>query len=416
MEIKNKFIYYMLCIYTLVIPLLPDGIKVNAIPKLHKVLPLGDIMLGILIIVFLLYFLKNRQYFKKCLFDFTHDYMGASLILLTLVMFISISYSSYKMTALGESARFLSFVLLYFIVKYNTGRDEIKGITNIYFLTYFIINVYGIFQKITGFGLLTGYAMPGSNVLRINATFDNPNTFASFLIIGIFPVLMMIIKNKNIFIKFFFFMLLAMGLCNISFTGSRNAFLALGIGLVILAIFYNWRFLIVLLGAGGLGFIIPQIRMRLLAIGDKSLDEGRIKIWETALKMIHNHPILGVGNGNFIKLYDSYVAKYKYLAYLNYSNYPTHNSFLKVEAELGIFGGLFFICILIGAIAKIRKTLVILRDEHLRFFYIGFLAAAVSFICMNFVENLFTVPAVVAYFWMFLAGADAIYYRNKMDY
>ncbi len=413
MKIKNKLIYYILCAYVIFIPIMPNGLKLAIIPKIHEIPSLGNVLLGLLIFVFLILAVKNWRGFISDVKDFSTDFLGISMLALLGIMVISISYSSYRMIAITESARFLSFVLLYFITKYNIDRNQVKGLINSYLFTFTLINIYGIFQKITGFALLTGYAVPGSNILRTNATFDNPNTFAAFLLIGAFPVLLMIIKGKTIISKGMFLIIFVMTLCNISFTGSRNSFLALGVGAVILSLIYSWYFLIGLGGLLGIAFAIPMVKDRLFQIGNNSINQGRIQIAKTALKMIQQHPILGVGNGNFIDLYDTYVAKYKYLRYLNYSHYPTHNAYLKIESELGVVGGISFIGIIVCSIIKIKNVIKNIQDKDLKLFYIGFFASMIGFFFMNLFESLFTVPEVVAYFWIFLACADALLYRER---
>lgn len=413
MKVKNKLIYYILCAYVILIPVIPNGIKLNVIPKIHEIPSLGNVLLALLIVVFLTTVVTNWNDFTRDVHDFFTDYIGIAMIVLLGIMVISISYATYRVIAISESARFLSFILLYFIVKYNVDKDQVKGLINSYMFIFALMNIYGIFQKITGYGILVAFADPVTKILRTNATFDNPNTFAAFLLIGAFPVLMMIIRSKHIVSKGIFAIVFIMTLCNISFTGSRNSFLALGVGVVILSLIYSWYFLIGLGGLVGITFIIPMVRRRLFETGSSAIDGGRIKLWETALKMIQVHPIRGVGNGNFMGLYDSYVAKYKYLRYSNYSHYPTHNAYLKIEAELGIVGGVSFIAIIIGAIIKIKNVIKSLKDKELKLFYIGFFTSMVAFFFMNFLDNLFTIPEVVAYFWLFLAAGDALLYRNQ---
>lgn len=402
MRSKNKFIYYILIGLILLYPVIPQGLNVGGT---HKIPAFGDIMLLILIVTFLIHIIIFRKEFIHNLMDFFKDFMGISLIILLFIMIISISYAADKTIAITESARFLSFIILYFIIKYSIDKEKVRGLINSYMVIFTVINIYGIFQKITGYGLLQGYAME-NGVLRINGTFDNPNTFAAFLIIGIFPVVMYIIRSKYIYQRVIYSILLIMSLCNIYFTGSRNSFLGILVGGIVLALIYSWYFLIGLGAVAIIAFVIPPVRSRILqiAVGD----EGRIQIWRTALKMIQEHPLRGVGNGNFIELYDSYVAKYKYLAYKNYSHYPSHNSYLKIESELGIVGGLSFISIIINTIIKIKKVIVTVEDKKINLFYIGFFASVAAFIFMNLIENLFFVPTVVVYFWIFLAAADGI--------
>lgn len=413
MKAKNRLIYYIICAYIILTPIIPDTLSVKALPLIHKIPAMGNVLLAVLILVFLFSIFKGTQEFKNNFKDFFTDPLGIGLIALLAIMVISISYATYRGIAMSESARFLSFVVLYFIIKYNTDKDEIKGMIKSYMVTYALINIYGIIQKISGIGLLKGYAFPGTHILRTNATFDNPNTFAAFLVIGAFPVLMMIFKSKKVYTKLIYTVLFLVTICNIEFTGSRNAFLALAVGAVILALTYSWY---ILFGVGGIlviSFLIPMVRTRMMEIGSKTIDDGRIHIWKTALKMIENHPLGGVGNGNFIELYNAYVQKYSYLKYLNYSDYPTHNSFLKIESELGIVGGVSFITIIVSAIIKIKNVIGKVNDRGLSLFYIGFFASAIAFIFMNFFDNFFTVPSVVCYFWIFLATADSILYRER---
>ncbi|AGK97858.1 O-antigen ligase family protein [Clostridium pasteurianum] len=408
MKSKNSLIYYILIALIILCPIMPDGLSIKG---LHKIPASGDIMLFILIIVFLVSIFRSKDSFIYNIRNFFNDLMGISLTTLLAIMVISITYAVDRSTARNESARFLSFVILYFIVKYNIDKEKLKGLITAYMVIFTGINLYGIFQKITGYGLLQGYTMGNSNVLRINATFDNQNSFAAFLIIGVFPVIMMIIRSKRLYKKSIYSILFIVTLCNIYFAGSRNSFLALIVGGVIVSLLYSWYFLAALGGITVIAFIIPSVRGRVLqiAVGD----EGRIQIWRTALKMIENHPIFGVGNGNFIQLYDSYVAKYKYLAYKNYSHYPTHNSYLKIESELGIIGGLSFISIIVNALIKIKKVIVNIHDKEINLFYIGFLASVVAFLFMNLFENLFFVPSVIVYFWIFLAAADGLLFSER---
>lgn len=411
---KNKLIYYILCLYIVLTPIIPYGFSLNIIPKLHKIPGAGDCMLVLLIIAVIIAIIREKREYLKYIKDFASDLMGISFFVLLAIMLFSTLYATYKWMAVQESLRFLSFILLYFIVKYNVDKIRVRGIIACYMLTFTLINIYSIFQKFTGYGLLKGYSMITSSTLRINGTFDNPNALAAFLILGAFPVVMMIIKSKKKYVKALYSILFIVTLCNIYFTGSRNSFLALVVGGLVISILYSWYFLIGIGGIGVVSLLIQPVRGRIFAIFDTSLNESRVQLWRTALKMIQNHPIFGVGNGNFVGLYDTYVKKYKYLAYENYSHYPTHNSFLKIESELGIIGGLSFVSIIIHSLIKIKNVISKIKDKDINLFYIGFLASAVAFICMNLIDNLFFVPQVVAYFWIFLAAADGLLFRERV--
>lgn len=409
---KDKLIYYLICLYILIRPIFPYAINFKFIPVVHKIPALADVTLFLLIIAYLIKIISDKKSFAYNFKNFASDILGISMLVLFAVMCFSIIYASYRKIAMSESARFLSFVILYFIVKYEIDSKKAKGLINCYFVSFAVVNIYGVFQKITGRGLNEGYSMITSNVLRTMGTFDNPNTFAAFLIFGVFPTVMMIVYSKSVSSKLIYGVLLVAAIINVSFSGSRNSYLALVIGAVAISLLYSWKFLFGLVPIGAAAVLIAPVRERVLAIGNGSLNESRIKLWQTALKMIENHPIKGVGNGNYIELYDTYVKNYKYLAYLNYSHYPTHNSYLKVEAELGIAGGISFLSIIINSVLKINKAIYKIRDKKINLFYIGFFASAISFIFMNLNDNLFFIPEVVAYFWIFLAAADGLVLKN----
>lgn len=416
MKSKDKIIYYLLCLYILLRPIFYSGIDLEFIPVLHKIPSLSDSILFLLIIVYLIKIIIDKRIFISNLKNFISDILGISMLALLAVMCISIIYASYKLIAISESARFLSFLILYFIIKYEVDSRKLKGIMNCYFISFAIENIYGIFQKITGHGLMTGYSMITSNVLRTMGTFDNPNTFAAFLIFGVFPVVMMIVYSKSVPAKIVYGVFLVTAILNIYFAGSRNSYIALVIGAVAISLLYSWKFLFGLVPIGAAALLIAPVRDRVLAIGNDSLNESRIKLWQTALKMIQNHPIIGVGNGNYVKLYDEYVNKYKYLAYKDYSHYPTHNSYLKIEAELGIAGGISFLSIIISSVIKINTAIHKIKDKKINLFYIGFFASVIGFLFMNLLDNLFFTPEIAAYFWIFLAAADGLALKNNQSY
>lgn len=404
MKNVKKTMYFLVCAYIIINPFLTNNFKISS----H----LSDLVLVAIIVLYVLYAINERDKFILNIKDFLTDFLGMSFCLLLAIMFISISYASDKRLAFQESSRFLSFVVLYFIIKYNSTNKHIKGYISSYIVSFVLVNIFGIVQKLTGYGLEHKYYM-SNKIERIQATFDNPNAFAAFLVIGVFPIIMMIVKYKKWYQKFIYVSIFLITMCNIYFSGSRNSFIAIIFGGIVIALFYNWSFFIGLIALVGVGFLVPQVKNRILEIGNMSLDQSRIKIWKTALKMIQEHPLLGVGNGNYIKNVNSYVQKYKQLSFPGYESMPCHNSFLKVESELGLIGGLAFISSIINIVIKVKKVTTIGNDIKIKLFYIGFIASISGFLVMNFFEALFFLPKVVVYFWIFAAGADALTLKNE---
>ncbi|MCK9204797.1 MAG: O-antigen ligase family protein [Bacteroidales bacterium] len=73
-------------------------------------------------------------------------------------------------------------------------------------------------------------------------------------------------------------------------------------------------------------------------------EAGRFKAWNNSLKLIREHPVLGVGTGNW----KVEVLKYENLTSPDYIYlYKGHNDFLETAAETGITGGILFVAIFI---------------------------------------------------------------------
>lgn len=86
----------------------------------------------------------------------------------------------------------------------------------------------------------------------------------------------------------------------------------------------------------------PAFRVRFLSAFQVSASGGRVYIWRSALNMIKDHPLFGVGAGVYMHVSKSYAlpgAPYPVAAY-------AHNLFLQVMAEFGLPGFVVFIAIL----------------------------------------------------------------------
>lgn len=407
MKIWNSVIGILLCIYVILLPIVPDNFK-------YKRLPVLDCILGIIIIVYLLQIIINsesRKNFIMGIKDFFTDYLSIFMSILLVVMLISISYAVYKPVAASETARFLTYIALYFIIKYDIYSKRIRiNIIICYLFDCVILSVFGIYQYFTGAYLDKSFY----SVKRIASTLSNPNSFAAFLIIAIFPVIMLCINEKNNLRKILYLAIVGLLGTNVLLTGSRNAYIGLAVGCVVIAIVYNKKFLPVFGGAFVALMLIPNIRTRIMQIGDSAENQSRIKLWNLALEMFKDHPIRGVGNGNYVKLHDAYVKRYpQYYYYTYFKDFPSHNSYLKILSELGIIGFITFLALLISIILKVKKFIEIVNNKFYRVFYIGFLGSVIAFLVMNISDNLLFVPSVATYFWILLAISQSMLYKLR---
>ena len=122
----------------------------------------------------------------------------------------------------------------------------------------------------------------------------------------------------------------------------------------------------------GLG-IHPAIEHRLITTfemlrGGVSLDKissGRIEIWDSAIRMVKDHPIMGIGAGmwqEYAFLYNSKLYMHHYPGYGYFFNYSidSHNFFLDSYLKYGIFTLLLFVYFLFYTF---KKGLLLCRKE-----------------------------------------------------
>lgn len=413
MKYYNRLIYCLLYIFMIISPILPRTAKYAIKGKIYY----ADL---VLFIFFLFYIIKTivnkecRQKFVNGFLDFIKDSIGICMIVLCAIMVLSRFYAFDKAIALSESERFISYVILFFIIKYDV--DDLKIVDNIigtYIMMAGVLSVLGIYQYFTGFGLnkkfQQGYDYGVKE--RIASTLDNPNNFAAFIILAIFPILMYAIYTKNKIRKACLSALVVLLVINMFLVGSRNAYLAAVIGCIVLIVVYSKKLIMPFVGFAVLSLLIPMVRRRIIEIGSQSQNESRINLWKLALKMIKEHPILGVGNGNYASLYDAYVKKYPKLSTPDYHNFPTHNSYLKVWSELGIVGIVSFVGILVSALLKVRKLIKISKKTKYKYLFIGFYASMIAFYFMNLIDNLFFVPKTTVFFWIMLGITQSFLYK-----
>jgi len=273
-----------------------------------------------------------------------------------------------------------------------------------------LVSVVGIAGIPLGHGIEKQISSTGA-FIRIESTFENSNNFGAFLILMIFPFVSLALNLRDKKSKILYSMCSLLLLVSILLTQSRNALIAFIFGSACYIIIYNWKSIILfILGFGGL-LLIPSVRNRLLQVNDVSQNLSRIKLWKVAIEMIKTHPILGVGNGNYASNYSKYEGKFPEYTYKTYGQFHPHNIILKMQSELGIMGLLMFCSFITSIFMKLINVAKNTDDKFISFIYKGFTVSFLAFMMMNLLDNFFSAPKVIAFFWIVIALAEAS--RNK---
>jgi O-antigen ligase len=211
------------------------------------------------------------------------------------------------------------------------------------------------------------------------------------------------IKKKISYLLATIFLLLGL-----IFTLERSVWLGLG-AVIATNLLINRRSLGVLFCSviilGLLFCIFPELRHRLKTMGQfkNYAISSRIHQWQGGLEMMLDHPLTGVGPGN----YDIIYKQYKFFKERKtYSH--AHSNIVQTGAELGMLGMAMFFWIMVSAfrfiLAKIRQI-----NEPLTFsFCIGALAACLGYNFAGLFEYNFGDSEVQLLFWFIIAVSEKV--------
>lgn len=234
--------------------------------------------------------------------------------------------------------------IIYFITVFSiTQREQIQKIYSVLLVSSFVIAVYAIFQHFSGMDLYRHKTLP---------QFE-PHSFASFGFFshhltygGYVMVILLLFLDLSGKLKLTpRFKLLApiaaliFGL-GLVFSYARSALLGGVAGVLFWGMIKGRKFLLyvtaaVVLLLGIISILEPQMpkRIKYALSPNHPSNSVRMGLWQTSWNMIKDKPILGIGPGNFSKVFD----KYKFPGEYDTIAHP-HNDYLNMWVNSGIIG------------------------------------------------------------------------------
>lgn len=193
--------------------------------------------------------------------------------------------------------------------------------------------------------------------------FGHKNLFASFLILSIPFVLNINTFNKGRFAKFIVWATVVAMIATVILLQAKTAFIGMAAGAIFLVVkrIQKWppglRWWTVALLSGVLGALVG-----LLFYFDGSYYtlmsgswEERLLVWRNTLSLISDHPLFGVGGGNWQVQFTQY-GLHDFFGlndqiYLGYETFQRpHNDYLWIYAEAGVIGLAGFVGLLVIAL------------------------------------------------------------------
>jgi len=341
----------------------------------------------------------------------------------------------------------LEGILVYFfLVNTIRSKDFLRKVIAAMIAGSTVVVSYGIFQYLTRFHLLEYWVKQDPNLTRINATFQDPNSLGSYLVLGIFLTGGLFLGEGRWKRLFLGCLMVGLGLCLV-FTASRGAWASLVLILVVMiilfsrekmGIFFKREFsrgrgkkimvavlifsLVVIVtlvllasktelevGKRGSYHNVLLSMFKFSNLVDKELDSRMFHFWRPGWWMVKDHPVFGVGIGSY------YWLLWIYLDFPPdkriYEN--AHNYFLQIWAELGTVGLVCFLLILVIVFRRGIQLLTRVKERYWRFVVLGLVGGIAGFLLTHLTSHAMVLLEMQFIFWSFVALIFVISHLTK---
>ena len=342
------------------------------------------------------------------------------VLLFLLAGLVSAFFADYPQSAWGQLIDTAKWVVVYFLISrtvVSAWRSKIFVVTFLLLnlkLAQFAIRLYLQYGTVQQGG--RSVAMVG---LGANDFFGNSNDFGVGMCVVLPLAASLFIGESKLLARLVYLVSFLGVFAAMLLSGCRGAFVATCAAALVFFFRGNRRIAAVLMGLliviGSL-FLLPQgNRDRLLSILKPESDQTaiqRIGFWKAGFDMFINHPLTGVGPGNFAPTFrDFYSAAEK-----DPGAWAPHSIYIQGFAELGLLGAVPLFVLWGLALRLNGRTRRLLHDSratHHSFemrLALGLEMALVAFL----VSGAFLTTLYYPHFW-FLLGMSVGLYRATME-
>ncbi|MDR3575820.1 MAG: O-antigen ligase family protein [Anaerolineaceae bacterium] len=355
----------------------------------------------------------------------------AALLVLAygMVVFTSLLYAvDYPTASLAVSDFAKNGVITVLLVILIQQRSTFRGALWVLVIAGIFTGSISVFQYLTktftnpywGFGqaqILN--IVTGTDDYRISGPIGDPNFYAQILVVIVPLAFHFLVTEKRLVLKAIAAWSLAVCSFSIIFTYSRGGAIALAVVLISMVLYRRPKpleiILVVALVIGIFAFLPNQYSARLDTItqivsGQTDVREevslrGRLSELLVAWQMFVEHPIIGVGVGNYPAFYQSYSRQIGLDP--RTENREPHNLFLEVAAETGLVGFAVFMMVLYFSYQGIRRAWLVFKRKELKE-VAGLVVAFGIGMAGYLTAALFIHGAYPRYFWLLVGLALAL--------
>lgn len=344
---------------------------------------------------------------SKKIIRFQMIHFSVLLFALSCVLSSFISYDS-SISFKHLSTIFIWLLEVIFFTACITTANQMRLSIILFFIVFFKISLFGAKTWVQ-----RGFAFKDYGIAGPNGFFENSGELSLVMAMLVIMSLSFLSAYKNA--NKIYYLLPITAIMTVLAASSRGCQLALAAGLI-LYFFIKGKFSIkyILVGTlvGYLGFtMLPEgQKKRFSSAGEDNTSVSRLTYWAAGLKMLDEHPVVGVGYRCFPDYFHSY---YSYMIPEGQSwgqrKEVAHNTLIEVSSEMGMIGFftymfMYFLVFKLNFNTRklLRKQMVNIKENWIYQFSLGLDIAQVTFIIGAFFMSVALYP--YTYFMLMFSG------------
>ena len=408
--------YYILAALVLLAVALIFGFPEIGVLGMVALVPLSSlfshpsiVLLTVVLLTGISYYIKvirGKRVFKLNLID-------AAIFMFAVILLLSGVFSAGGTASTLSALLYFALLMGYFLtVNLIRTKDWVRRCVGTFLIFAALISVVGVAQFFTGTVNVSWVDIKiFSDIgVRITATFDNPNVYASYLLLVIPFVSTFLLRRGTSTPKIpSLICLILLGWCLVE-TWSRGAWLGAIAAFVLFLLIYSRHSVAYLLLGGALlptvVWVLPNaVVSRFVSIGSASDSSSlyRISAWRGVGQMLKENWLGGIGVGE-----SAFSTVYPAFSYAGIEGiHHTHNLYLQIFSETGIVGLLVFVFVLILFVQNCFEFIYKTRNRGEKTVVIAGMTAIAASLVMGLTDHIWYSYRVFLMFWVVIGIVNA---------
>mgnify|MGYP005836037573 CR=1 FL=1 len=359
---------------------------------------------------------QRRQMGSRSTHSFQWSRVDLFLAAYVAIGIVTLIWTEYRQLAITElRTLFLEPVLFYIVLRAGSLQgQQIRRLIDALIISGVLVAGIGLFLYVRGEAIITAE----DGVRRLASVYGSPNNVALWLGRCLPFALALVLSRITAYQRWLYACACALLVITIMLTFSAGA-IALGIPAILITIVplsIGRRSLLPLAGlvvatVAALPFTAQFPRFARLFDPSEGTNFFRVRVWQSAIALIRDHPITGIGQDQFLNFFRGRYILPDAWQEPNLSH--PHNFVLDIWLRLGIVGVLLFTA-LFGTLLHTfwRLRMRFRHDPSLKAVAIGALGATVHLLVHGLVDNSLFVNDLI-YAFMLLCGLAVILDQHK---